>query len=74
VRDILSAISESGQKDFWAALVNILGIEPLIKLAGEGIAALYNNYRSDTHLTRKAIENQLEAARWPEFAKVQPAQ
>jgi hypothetical protein len=73
VNDIVSAAVPPGQRDVWSALAKIAGIEPLIKAVSDGVAALYNNYRSDTALTRKVIETQLEAARWPDFMKVEPA-
>jgi hypothetical protein len=31
---------------------------------------LYTDYRDRDYLTRKTIETQLEATRWPEFAAV----
>jgi len=74
VKDIVSAAVPPGQRDVWTALANIAGIEPLIKAVSDGVAALYNNYRSDTALTRKVIRTQLEAVIWPDFAKVEPAQ
>jgi hypothetical protein len=70
VSDTLSA--QPGLKDIWAALTKILAIEPLINKLSAGVAALYNDYRSDNAVTRKVIQNQLENARWPDFAKVAP--
>jgi len=48
-------------------------IEPLIQAVSSGVAALYNNYRSDSELTRKTIQTQLEAAKWPTFDSVKAA-
>ena len=48
-------------------------IEQLLKPLSEAVAALYNNYRMDNELTRKTIQTQLEAARWPDFAGVKSA-
>jgi hypothetical protein len=74
VSDILSTKIPPGQRDFWSALAKIGGIDSLVKAASDGVAALYNNYRSDTLLTRKTIQTQLEAARWPAFSEVKAAQ
>jgi hypothetical protein len=62
----------SGQKN---VLVNIVkqAIEPLLKSLSEAVSALYNNHRQDDALTRRTIQTQLEAARWPDFAKVEAA-
>jgi hypothetical protein len=62
----------SGQKN---VLVDIVkqAIEPVIKSLSDAVSALYNNHRQDDALTRKTIQTQLEAARWPDFAKVEAA-
>ena len=73
VNDIISASIPSGQRDVSTAIAKILGVEPLVKAISDGVAALYNNHRSDNALTRSIIQTQLEAARWPDFAKVEPA-
>jgi hypothetical protein len=69
VSDLLN--TTSGQRDIWSALLKVAPIEQLLKTASEGVAALYNNYRSDDALTRKTIQTQLEAARWPDFTKIE---
>ena len=62
-----------GTRDF--DLGNILkgAIEQLYKPLSDAVAALYNNCRTDNELTRKTIQTQLEAARWPDFAEVKAA-
>ena len=49
-------------------------IEPVIEALSAGVAALYNDYREDDALTRATIQTQLEAAKWPAFEDVTPAQ
>src|SRR6266540_1618815 len=63
----------SGQKN---DIVDIAkdAIEPLLKMLSDGVSALYNNHRTDDALTRRTIQTQLEAARWPAFSEVKPAQ
>jgi hypothetical protein len=70
---IIQSATTTGQKDVWSALAKMLGIENFVNKLSDGIATLYNNYRSDNALTRRVIEDQLEFARWPEFAVVEPA-
>ena len=59
-----------GTRDF--ELGNILkgAIEQLYKPLSDAVSALYNNYRTDNELTRKTIQTQLEATRWPDFDQV----
>jgi hypothetical protein len=49
-------------------------IGPLLKGATDGVAALYNNYRTDKQEIRRSIQLQLESARWPVFTSVQKAE
>jgi hypothetical protein len=49
-------------------------ILPLLKMLSDGVAHLYGNYRNDDALTRRTIQTQLEAARWPTFSEVKAAQ
>jgi hypothetical protein len=51
-----------------------VAIGPLLKMLSDGVSALYNNHRVDDALTRGTIKTQLEAAKWPAFSEVQPAQ
>jgi hypothetical protein len=48
-------------------------IEVLYKPLSDAVATLYSNYRADNELTRKTIQTQLEAARWPDFDQVKAA-
>ena len=48
-------------------------IEPLQKASSAAVATLYNDHRADKEQTRKTIQTQLEAARWPDFAEVKAA-
>jgi hypothetical protein len=49
-------------------------IEQSLKMISAGVAALYNNHRTDDALTRATIKTQLEAARWPAFSEVKAAE
>jgi hypothetical protein len=71
VRNLLP--NTAGQKNIVTDIAKT-AIEPLFKMLSDGVAALYNNYRSDNALTRRTIQTQLEAARWPPFSEVKPAQ
>jgi hypothetical protein len=71
---VSNILSTAGEKGAWDALVKIVGIEPLVKEISDGVAALYNNYRNDELFTRRQIQTELEGARWPDFAKVEPVQ
>jgi len=62
----------SGQKNVLADIVK-QAIGPLIKSLSDAVGAIYNNHRQDDALTRRSIQTQLEAARWPDFAKVEAA-
>ena len=63
-----------GQKDIALDIAKMIPLEPLLKMLSDGVSALYNNHRSDDALTRKTIQSQLEAARWPVFSEVKAAQ
>jgi ABC-type phosphate transport system substrate-binding protein len=65
--------SDAGKKDILTDITKA-AIEPLLKMLSDGVAALYNNYRTDDALTRRTIQTQLEAARWPAFSEVKAAQ
>jgi hypothetical protein len=49
-------------------------VETLLNKLSDAISAIYGNIRNDDALTRKTIQTQLEAARWPTFAEVKAAQ
>jgi hypothetical protein len=61
-------------KDVTLDIAKMIPFEQLLKMLSEGMSALYNNHRSDNALTRRTIQTQLEAARWPAFSEVQAAQ
>jgi hypothetical protein len=65
--------TSAGQKNIVTDIGKV-AIEPLLKMLSDGVSALYNNHRSDDALTRKTIQTQLEAARWPAFYDVKAAQ
>jgi hypothetical protein len=64
---------EGGHKDLLTDITKA-AIEPLLKMLSEGVSALYSNHRTDDALTRRTIQTQLEAARWPAFSEVKAAQ
>jgi hypothetical protein len=63
----------AGQKNVILDIAKV-SIEPLLKMLSDGVSALYNNHRTDDALTRRTIQTQLEAARWPTFSEVKAAQ
>jgi hypothetical protein len=65
--------SDAGKKDILTDITKA-AIEPLLKMLSDGVSALYNNHRSDDALTRRTIQTQLEAARWPSFSDVKVAE
>jgi hypothetical protein len=62
-----------GQKNVVIGIAKV-AVEPLLKMLSDGVSALYNNHRTDDALTRRTIQTQLEAARWPAFSEVKAAQ
>jgi hypothetical protein len=65
--------SASGQKGILDEMVKA-AVEPVVKALSEGVAALYTDHQKDNALTRLTIQTQLEAAKWPDFAKVEAVQ
>jgi hypothetical protein len=63
----------AGQKDMISDITKAT-ILPLLKMLSDGVSTLYNNHRNDDALTRRTIQTQLEAARWPAFSEVKAAQ
>jgi hypothetical protein len=63
----------AGQKNVVVDIAKVT-IGPLLNMLSDGVSALYNNHRNDDALTRRTIQTQLEAARWPAFSEVKPAQ
>jgi hypothetical protein len=71
VADLLP--NTAGQKNVLTDIAKD-AIGPLLKMLSDGVSALYNNHRADDALTKGTIKTQLEAARWPAFSEVKPAQ
>jgi hypothetical protein len=71
VADLLT--STVGQKGVIEDIAKA-SILPLLKMLSDGVSALYSNHRNDDELTRRTIQTQLEAARWPAFSEVKAAQ
>jgi hypothetical protein len=63
----------AGQKNVVTGIAKV-AVEPLLKMLSDQVSALYNNHRTDDALTRRTIQTQLEAARWPAFSEVKAAQ
>jgi hypothetical protein len=62
------------EKGVGVDILKALPLEQLVKALSDGVAALYTNHRSDDALTRRTIQTQLEAARWPAFSEVKAAE
>jgi hypothetical protein len=62
--------SASGQKGIVGDIVKAT-VEPTIKMLSDAVSTLYKDHREDNALTRRTIQTQLEAAKWPDFADVQ---
>jgi hypothetical protein len=74
VSDLLPKAARQTEKGGMIDIAKVIPIEQLLKMLSDGVSALYNNYRSDDALTRRTIQTQLEAARWPAFSEVKAAQ
>jgi hypothetical protein len=55
-------------------IANMIPFEQLFRMLSDRVSALYTNHGSDDALTRRTIQTQLEAARWPAFSEVKAAQ
>jgi hypothetical protein len=74
VLDLLPKTAGQTEKGVMIDIAKMIPFEQLFKMLSEGVSALYTNHRSDDALTRKTIQTQLEAARWPAFSEVKVAQ
>ena len=74
VSDLLPKAAGQKEKSVMIDIVKIIPFEQLLKMLSEGVSALYTNHRTDEALTRRTIQTQLEAARWPAFSEVKAAQ
>jgi hypothetical protein len=64
----------AGQKGMLDNIAKMIPIETLLNKLSDALAALYSNHRDDDALTRKTLQTQLEAARWPTFSEIKAAQ
>jgi hypothetical protein len=74
VVNLLPKSAGQGEKGVVVDIAKMIPLEQLLKMLSDGVAALYTNHRSDDLLTRKTIQTQLEAARWPAFSEVKADQ
>jgi hypothetical protein len=74
VSDILPKTAGQTERDVMVDIGKLIPFDQLLKILSDGVSALYTNHRSDDALTRKTIQTQLEAARWPALSDVQIAQ
>jgi hypothetical protein len=72
-RTVSNLLPNIGEKDVVTDIAKVT-IGPLLTMLSDGVSALYNNHRTDDALTRRTIQTQLEAARWPTFSEVKAAQ
>jgi hypothetical protein len=64
----------TGEKGVGTEIAKAIPIADLLKMLSGSVSTLYTDHRSDDALTRKTIQTQLEAARWPAFSEVKAAQ
>jgi hypothetical protein len=74
VSDLLPKTAGQKEKSVMIDIAKMIPFEQLLKVLSEGVSALYTNHRTDETLTRRTIQTQLEAARWPAFSEVKAAQ
>ena len=74
VIDLLPKTAGQTEKGVGIDILKAIPLDQLVKALSDGVAALYTSHRSDDALTRKTIQTQLEAARWPAFSEVKAAE
>jgi hypothetical protein len=74
VVDLLPKTAGQTEKGVMIDIAKMVPLEQLLKMLSQGVAALYTDHRGDEALTRKTIQTQLEAARWPAFSEVKAAE
>jgi len=74
VVDLLPKAAGQTEKSVMVDIAKMIPLEQLLKILSDGVSALYTNHRSDEALTRRTIQTQLEAARWPAFSEVKADQ
>jgi hypothetical protein len=72
--NLLPKTAGQTERDVMVDIGKLIPFEQLLKILSDGVSALYNNHRNDDVLTRRTIQTQLEAARWPAFSEVKAAQ
>jgi hypothetical protein len=72
--NLLPKTAGQTEKGVGIDILKAIPLDQLVKALSDGVAALYTNHRSDDALTRKTIQTQLEAARWPAFSEVKAAE
>ena len=74
VGNLLPKAAGQTEKGVMIDIAQMIPFEQLLKMLSDGVSALYTNHRIDDALTRRTIQTQLEAARWPTFSEVKAAQ
>ena len=74
VINLLPKTAGQTDKGVMIDIAKMIPLEQLLKVLSEGVSALYTNHRSDDALTRRTIQTQLEATRWPAFSEVKVAE
>jgi hypothetical protein len=72
--DTVVNLLPKGEKGVGVDILKTIPLEQFLKVLSDGVSALYTNHRNDDTLTRKTIQTQLEAARWPAFSDVKAAE
>jgi len=73
VSNLLPKTARQTDKNVMVDIGKMIPFEQLLKMLSDGVSALYNNHRTDDLLTRRTIQSQLEAARWPAFSEIKAA-
>lgn len=74
VSNLLPKTAGQTEKGVMVEIAKMFPLEQLLKMLSDGVSALYTNHRNDDALTRRTIQTQLEAARWPGFSEVKAAE
>jgi hypothetical protein len=74
VINLLPKTAGQADKSIVVDIAKAIPLAQLLRMLSEGVSALYTNHRSDDALTRRTIQTQLEAARWPAFSEVEAAE
>jgi hypothetical protein len=73
VSNLLPQTAEQSEKGVMVDVSKAISIKHLFKMLSGGVSQLYTNHRSDDALTRRTIQTELEAARWPAFSEIKAA-